>query len=99
MGILILFVGMVIGFVILPFFVMRLFCDMCRISNGQVRLLVWAILAYATWDHFQLPKEDTASGHVWRQTAVTLNGYGPAAAPSPGTGTVAGPARSAPAAR
>ena len=54
-------------------FIARLVWSVLGIRNGSLRLIVYAVIVYAVWQHFQLPYEQTSRGWVathWEQDSV-----------------------------
>jgi hypothetical protein len=62
MGILILLVLGIPFFLGLPYFFMRLFCDVCHIRGPRVRIAIYCISVWLLWDHLQLAPDQTGGG-------------------------------------
>ena len=53
---LLFWLGAIALFIVLPFWIMRLGCDILQIgrSNWPLRLMIFCLVAWLTWDWFQL---------------------------------------------
>lgn len=53
---LLFWLGIIALFVVLPYWIMRLGCDILQIGRGNrpLRLMIFCLVAWLTWDWFQL---------------------------------------------
>ncbi len=56
-------------FLVLPYFFMRLACDMLHIRDKRARAGAYVLIVWALWQHFQLPPGQTGVGHYTAASA------------------------------
>lgn len=76
MGILLFIVGMFLVFLLFPALLAWAFCSVVRVRNPALRLVVFCLIAYLVWDHFQLPRDQTGMGYDWGHPAMSAGQAG-----------------------
>jgi hypothetical protein len=71
MGVFILFVGIFLFFILLPYFVVRCFwqilhlgrlCDFLRLKRGAIAIVLYCLTVWGWWVHFQAPPAGAQAG-------------------------------------
>ena len=63
MGMLLFWTALIVVFVLVPLLVTRMVCGMAGIRDRSLQIGVFCLTAWAWWQHWQLPPEQTGRGY------------------------------------
>lgn len=69
---LLFWVALGLVFLIAPYLVMRLVCSALGVRDRAIRIAVFAVIAWAWWQHWQLPPEQTGGGWLARHPVASV---------------------------